>query len=213
MKSNKTKGRILDTSIRLFNEKKASNVSTVQISTAMEISPGNLYYYYANKEEVIRCIWKDRMVEELDNLIVQYESIETADNLLDFLKEMIEHCVRYRFFYTEMPTLFRNDSTLMDVYAGVHDRVSESTVKMYKSLMSKGRMKEIPEAEMDSMAENGIVLIIGLVAQSDIRSISGFDISNTIQVVWHNMAAYLNPYFTDEMVNEMAKALKARMDD
>ena len=39
MKSNRTKGKILETSIKLFNEKKASNVSTVQISAAMEISP------------------------------------------------------------------------------------------------------------------------------------------------------------------------------
>ena len=53
MKSNRTRERILETSIKLFNEKKASNVSTVQISAAMQISPGNLYYYYANKDEVI----------------------------------------------------------------------------------------------------------------------------------------------------------------
>ena len=50
MKARKTKDRILDTSIRLFNERKASNVSTVQISAEMGISPGNLYYYYDNKE-------------------------------------------------------------------------------------------------------------------------------------------------------------------
>ena len=56
MKTNKTKEKILDTSIRMFNEKKASNVSTVQISADMKISPGNLYYYYSNKEEVIRWI-------------------------------------------------------------------------------------------------------------------------------------------------------------
>ena len=54
MKSKKTREKILDVSLQLFNEKKASNVSTVQISAAMKISPGNLYYYFANKEELIR---------------------------------------------------------------------------------------------------------------------------------------------------------------
>ena len=49
MKTNKTKEKILDTSIRMFNEKKASNVSTVQISADMKISPGNLYYYYSKR--------------------------------------------------------------------------------------------------------------------------------------------------------------------
>ena len=39
MKINRTRERILDKSIELFNRKQASNVSTVQISTALEISP------------------------------------------------------------------------------------------------------------------------------------------------------------------------------
>ena len=40
MKINRTRERILDKSIELFNRKQASNVSTVQISTALETSPG-----------------------------------------------------------------------------------------------------------------------------------------------------------------------------
>ena len=78
MKTNKTKEKILDTSIRMFNEKKASNVSTVQISADMKISPGNLYYYYSNKEEVIRCIWNERMTKEIEELLDRYENAETA---------------------------------------------------------------------------------------------------------------------------------------
>lgn len=69
MKINRTRERILDKSIELFNRKQASNVSTVQISTALEISPGNLYYYYTNKEEVIRCTWKERMVPEITEIL------------------------------------------------------------------------------------------------------------------------------------------------
>ena len=65
MKSKKTREKILDVSLQLFNEKKASNVSTVQISAAMKISPGNLYYYFANKEELIRCLWRERMLDQI----------------------------------------------------------------------------------------------------------------------------------------------------
>ena len=77
MKINRTRERILDKSIELFNRKQASNVSTVQISTALEISPGNLYYYYTNKEEVIRCTWKERMLPEIDAIV------ETAEGVAD----------------------------------------------------------------------------------------------------------------------------------
>ena len=83
MKSKKTRERILDASLEMFNKKKASNVSTVQISAAMKISPGNLYYYYANKEDVIRCIWAERMSGALEELLEKTTEIKTAKDLLD----------------------------------------------------------------------------------------------------------------------------------
>ena len=169
MKSNRTKGKILETSIKLFNEKKASNVSTVQISAAMEISPGNLYYYYANKEEVIRCIWQEKMVGEIDDLMEQYEKIENSEQLLDFFKEVIEHCIRYRFFYTEMPTLFTNDSKLMGVYAETSQRAKESAVEMFRKLVEKSGIDGLSEDKVEYAAENGLLLMISLISHCDIR--------------------------------------------
>ncbi len=197
MKSNRTKGKILETSIKLFNEKKASNVSTVQISAAMEISPGNLYYYYANKEEVIRCIWQEKMVGEIDDLMEQYEKIENSEQLLDFFKEVIEHCIRYRFFYTEMPTLFTNDSKLMGVYAEISQRAKESAVEMFRKLV-------------EYAAENGLLLMISLISHCDIRSSEGFDTTNAIRTVWRNMTGYLYPYMNQQMREELEKALRAK---
>ena len=42
----KTRDRIIERAIDMFNEKGAANVSTVQLSEALGISPGNLYYYF-----------------------------------------------------------------------------------------------------------------------------------------------------------------------
>ena len=210
MKSNRTKGKILETSIKLFNEKKASNVSTVQISAAMEISPGNLYYYYANKEEVIRCIWQEKMVGEIDDLMEQYEKIENSEQLLDFFKEAIEHCIRYRFFYTEMPTLFTNDSKLMGVYAETSQRAKESAVEMFRKLVAKSGIDGLSEDKVEYAAENGLLLMISLISHCDIRSSEGFDTTNAIRTVWRNMTGYLYPYMNQQMREELEKALRAK---
>ena len=203
MKSNRTKGKILETSIKLFNEKKASNVSTVQISAAMEISPGNLYYYYANKEEVIRCIWQEKMVGEIDDRMEQYEKIENSEQLLDFFKEVIEHCIRYRFFYTEMPTLFTNDSKLMGVYAETSQRAKESAVEMFRKLVEKSGIDGLSEDKVEYAAENGLLLMISLISHCDIRSSEGFDTTNAIRTVWRNMTGYLYPYMNQQMREEL----------
>ena len=109
MKINRTRERILDKSIELFNRKQASNVSTVQISTALEISPGNLYYYYTNKEEVIRCTWKERMVPEITEILETAEEINDKKDLEQYLKKFLAHYAKFRFFYTERTTMFYND--------------------------------------------------------------------------------------------------------
>ena len=56
-----TKGRIAQTAIGLFNERGTATVSTNHIAEAMGISPGNLYYHYRNKEEIVRAIF-ERMI-------------------------------------------------------------------------------------------------------------------------------------------------------
>ena len=53
MKRVSTKEAIVITAIELFNEKGTAAVSTNRIAEAMGISPGNLYYHFRNKEEII----------------------------------------------------------------------------------------------------------------------------------------------------------------
>jgi AcrR family transcriptional regulator len=50
----KTKDRILDVSIELFNKNGVVAITTNHIAKAMNISPGNLYFHYDNKEEIIQ---------------------------------------------------------------------------------------------------------------------------------------------------------------
>lgn len=127
----KTREKILNASIELFNKKKSSNVSTVQISAAMGISPGNLYYYFANKEEIIRCIWKERMVKEINNITNESEKANSVESLLLHLEDWINHLIEYRFFYSELSTIFINDESMIDIY----NKSERQTIESFTSLV------------------------------------------------------------------------------
>ena len=48
-----TRDLILDVALVLLNERGESSVTSVDLATEMNISPGNLYYHFKGKEEVV----------------------------------------------------------------------------------------------------------------------------------------------------------------
>lgn len=210
MKSNQTREKILDASLELFNEKKASNVSTVQISTAMKISPGNLYYYYANKEEVIRCIWKERIAENLKVILDKAGKIKTAADLLDYIKECVKHIMKYDFFYTEMPTLFTNDNELVRLCGDLTTRIIHSLSGLYDAWKQSGNVIDLAEASRVLMIENCISLFHQIAVSCDIAQRAKENTDALMENAYLRMAAFLQPYFTDTMNQEMKDELRKR---
>ena len=53
----KTSERIVQNSLELFNQQGERSISTNHIAAHMEISPGNLYYHFPNKQAIIACLF------------------------------------------------------------------------------------------------------------------------------------------------------------
>ncbi len=49
----KTRDRILECALQLFNQQGEPNVSTLEIANELGISPGNLYYHFHGKEPLV----------------------------------------------------------------------------------------------------------------------------------------------------------------
>lgn len=207
MKARKTRERILDASIELFNEKKPSNVSTVQISSEMNISPGNLYYYYANKEEVIRYIWQERMEPELRSIADAFENAVGAEALKDCFDSITDHCIRYSFFYTEMPTLFVNDVLLKEAAVETEQKFRKSIAKMYGALIAEAKARDIDEEEIEIVTENGMALFLATVAGCSGSAVNASTYKTVSDIVKRRMTSYLKPYFTDDMNRELAEII------
>ena len=210
MKSKKTRERILDASLEMFNKKKASNVSTVQISAAMKISPGNLYYYYANKEDVIRCIWEERMASVVNELLEKAETVKSAADLLDYLKEWIEYLISYRFFYTELSTLFINDEKLVELYQDTYKKMRDTFAEFVVRFGAEGHILNDDDVSKILAVQSAVASAVHMLNRYDVYADKGISLEDFIGFSWIRIIAALEPIFEPSFKAEMDEELTAR---
>ena len=104
---------ILGAALKLFNETNTQSATTNHIAKAMGISPGNLHYYYKNREEIVRLLY---MKFRTENTLTIKELPKTLQELRAHEKLLIQNQWKYRFFFKEMLFLFSRDQILEEMY-------------------------------------------------------------------------------------------------
>ena len=137
-----TKGRIVEVATRLFNERGTAAVSTNHIAEEARISPGNLYYHFRNKEEIIRAIF-GRMISAWEAMgELPRDRAPTLTDLQQILEVTYSVLWEYRFFYREFVALLRRDPELGRRYRDVREGGLANTVNLLKSFVASGVLRE-----------------------------------------------------------------------
>jgi len=110
-KPRRTAERILDTTLDLFNRHGEPNVSTTLISAELGISPGNLYYHYPAKEELITTLF-DRYDAALTELLHAADEVTDVEAAWLFFHMLFELIWAYRFLYRDLNDLLSNNRRL-----------------------------------------------------------------------------------------------------
>jgi len=110
-KPRRTAERILEVTLELFNRFGEPNVSTTAISAEMNISPGNLYYHYPAKDELINAL-VDRYERSLRELLGAADSVRNVEDAWLFVHMMFELIWNYRFLYRDLNDLLSKNRRL-----------------------------------------------------------------------------------------------------
>ena len=108
----KTRDRILHTSLKLFNEEGEEHTTTIDIANEMDISPGNLYYHFKGKDELIAELFSQYELALSSTLTAPIESPLSAGqgNIEDnwyYLYVVMEEMYQYRFLYHNLDNLLQ----------------------------------------------------------------------------------------------------------
>src|SRR3982751_6637169 len=107
----RTAERILEVTLDLFNRFGEPNVSTTLISAELNISPGNLYYHYPAKDELINSLF-DRYERALAELLHAADNVRNVEDAWLFFHMLFELIWQYRFLYRDLNDLLSKNRKL-----------------------------------------------------------------------------------------------------
>lgn len=120
MKKNKisTIDKIKNTALKLFNENDTLSISTNHIAKAAAISPGNLYYHFKNKEEIILSLYID--LSQIYSSQKSFEMIRISSNPIKQLQlnfdKMGELFYEYRFLLRDSMVIMALNPSLKELF-------------------------------------------------------------------------------------------------
>ena len=107
----RTAERILNTTLELFNRFGEPNVSTTMISAELNISPGNLYYHFPSKDELINTLF-DQYESGLQTLLTASQDVSDVEDAWFFLHSLFELIWQSRFLYRDLNHLLSRNRRL-----------------------------------------------------------------------------------------------------
>ncbi len=197
----KTKDRILLGALELFNTDGATEVTTNDISRQLKMSPGNLYFHFKNKEQIVREIFKKMATETITvwkpqtKLAQQKQKIQ----LIDFIDKNLNLYWKYRFFHREMYILRKKDPDLSKLWHKHLKRTSLLMIILYKHWVKSGHMVPIQsKGEMEFLGELLFVASNSFMQFFETADRGSAPNLKTIEKARRHILRMLMPYLSDE---------------
>lgn len=204
----KTKERILLGSLDLFNADAASEVTTNDIARGLKMSPGNLYFHYKNKEQIIRELFK-RLALETNSIWKPQTKMARKNekiHLVEFIDKNLQLYWKYRFFHRELFTLRKKDPELSKLWRDHLKKLGRLMIILHKHWVRAGVMSPIQSKnEMEFVGE-----LLFVASNSFMQFFETVDRSpnqRTVEKARRHILRMLRPYLTGDIRDSIEKII------
>jgi AcrR family transcriptional regulator len=197
VRTQRTRERILAASLRLFNEKGEAHVTTGMIAAALNMSPGNLYYHFRNK---------DQIVEHLFGLFEARIGVEpnaalsapaTMEDLWLYLHLMLEGIWEFRFLYRNLDDLLGRNPKLRAHFNRIVDAKQANVVGLGGGRGRAPPMGATPP-EIRTLARNVLVVSTYWLNFQSVRGPRATRGSDDLGLGAYQVMALVAPYLAGE---------------
>ncbi len=153
----RTRERILETSLALFNRHGEPHVTTADIADEMNISPGNLYYHFRNKDEIT-----GELYDALDASIAPLLAIPASrppgvEDLWLLLHLLFERMWQYRFVYRDVDDITSRSTQIAARFAALTRGVQAIVAGTCRGMCETGALRA-SDREIDALSTNVVVI-------------------------------------------------------
>ena len=173
----KTKEKIIKTAIRLFNNHGTNKITTNHIAKKIEISPGNLYYHFKNKFDIIRAI-SDQFNSELKSVFkIQINTIfDFRNNITSIYNSFFRIQKSYQFLFTEGMYLAGQDNVVLENYQQLRSTIKEDYHMILKNLIKINILKKETLSIIDDLLNAQWLILWNWVNQSILDGVTYDDL-------------------------------------
>lgn len=153
----RTAERILEVTLALFNRFGEPNVSTTLISAELGISPGNLYYHYPAKNELINALF-DRFEHAVNELLNASDDVRNVEDAWFFMHTLFELIWQYRFLYRDLNDLLSKNRRLETHFQSVLKNKTRAVRALLDGMNRSGALS-IDSRELEATATSMVVVL------------------------------------------------------
>jgi len=195
----RTAERILEVTLALFNRFGEPNVSTTLISAELNISPGNLYYHYPAKDELINALFS-RFERSLNELLNAGGDVRHVEDAWFFMHSLFELIWQYRFLYRDLNDLLSKNRLLETHFQTILKNKTRAFKALLDALRRSGAL-HIDSCEIDTTATSMVLILTYWLSFEYVRDPrNALEVANAeaallhgAQYVLNQMAPFLEP--------------------
>jgi AcrR family transcriptional regulator len=192
----KTAEKILLISLDLFNSQGERNITSVDIANELDISPGNLYYHYKGKDEIVNAL-VDSYVAKM-NAIPQSSGGQSSQKNEDFYKYLF-YCLETMHLFR---FLFQNIAEISTQYPAINSKL-QKLAKFQRQYLRKSLTEQQQDASLKGTSTD-IDLLLDIISLTLFQSFNyyqmqGESLGNPDIVYRTLMTIYfsLQPYYQE----------------
>lgn len=202
----KTSKKILLISLDLFNSQGEQNITSVDIAMELDISPGNLYYHYKGKEQIIKAL-VGMYCDQIEKITLpECDENLTLEQLFIYIQQSMHTLYLFRF-------IFQNSADLSIKYPDINKVLKRSASTQRKKL--EQILSSLLSNKILICDESNINFLLDIISLTMYQSFNFYQMQGTIlddpDVIYQSLMTVffsLQPFYKNEIEANNALKLK-----